>query len=56
MLPSTFSYWPFVSTFQAPKAPFFQREHVLQFQGRCILYGDTPPKEEFVAEENVNYK
>jgi hypothetical protein len=54
--PSTTSYQAFVSRFQALEAPFFQRKHVLQYPGRHMLDGDPPPKEEFVAEENVNFK
>jgi hypothetical protein len=46
----------FVSGFQALEASFFRREHVLQYPGRHMLDGDPPPKEEFVVEENVNFK
>jgi hypothetical protein len=50
------AYRAFSTTFEAFKAPFFQREKVLQFPGR----GRTVDKpnlvlEEFVAEENVSY-
>jgi hypothetical protein len=55
-LPSTFSYRAFVSKFQALEVPFFRREHVLQYPGWHMLDGDPPPKEEFLAEENVNFK
>jgi hypothetical protein len=55
-LPSTLSYKVFISTFQALEVPFVQREHMLQFAGWRMLNRDPPPKEEFVVEENVNYK
>jgi hypothetical protein len=53
--PSTSSYRAFVNTFMACEAPFFLREHVLQFLGRRWLNGNAPPPEEFVAKENVNF-
>jgi hypothetical protein len=38
------------------KAPFFQREKILQFPGRgCTINKYNLVPEEFVAEENVNY-
>jgi hypothetical protein len=51
------AYHAFATTFEALKAPFFRREKVLQFRG----HGHTVDKpellpEEFVAEENVNYR
>jgi hypothetical protein len=53
----TTGYRAFVHTFQALKAPFFRREHVLQLPGRHWLDCDAPPPpEEFVAEENINFK
>jgi hypothetical protein len=52
----TSSYRTFVNTFMLCKVPFFSREHVLQCPCRSWLDGDTPPPEEFVAEENVNFK
>jgi hypothetical protein len=56
-LPSTTGYRAFVHTFQALEAPFFRWEHVLQLPGRCWLDRDAPPPpEEFVAEENINFK
>jgi hypothetical protein len=53
--PLTSSYWAFVNTFMACEAPFFAREHVLQFPGRCWLDGNAPPPKEFIAKENVNF-
>ncbi len=51
------AYRAFATTFKAMEAPFFQRERVLQFpeRGRTV---DKPElvSEEFVAEENVNYR
>jgi hypothetical protein len=56
-LPSTTGYHAFVHTFQALEAPFFRREHVLQLPGHRWLNRDgPPPPEEFVAEENINFK
>jgi hypothetical protein len=56
-LPLTMGYRAFVHTFQALEAPFFRREHVLQLPGRRWLDRDAPPPpEEFVAEENINFK
>ncbi len=40
----------------ACKAPFFSCEHVLQDPCRRWLDGNAPPPEEFVTEENVNFK
>jgi hypothetical protein len=51
------AYRAFATTFQAMEAPFFQRERVLQFPGRGRTVNE--PKlvlEEFVVEENVNYR
>ncbi len=47
----------FATTFKTMEAPFFRREKVLQFQGqgRAINKPELVP-EEFVAEENVNYR
>jgi hypothetical protein len=53
--PSTSSYRAFVNTFMACEAPFFSREHVLQFPGCHWLDGNAPPPQEFVAKENVNF-
>ncbi len=39
----------------ACEAPFFSREHVLQFPGYHWLDGNAPPPKEFLAEENVNF-
>ncbi len=56
-LPLTTGYRAFVHTFQALEAPFFQREHVLQLPGCRWLDCDAPaPPEEFMAEEDINYK
>jgi hypothetical protein len=51
------AYRAFVTTFQAMEAPSFQWERVLRFPGRRPTLNQ--PKlvpEEFVAEENVNYR
>jgi hypothetical protein len=50
------AYGVFATTFEALKAPFFQREKVLQFPGcgRTINKPKLVP-EEFVVEENINY-
>jgi hypothetical protein len=44
-----------VNTFMACEAPFFWREHVLQFPGRRWLDGNAPSPKEFIAEANVNF-
>jgi hypothetical protein len=51
---SSLAYRAYATTFEALKASFFHREHVLQFPGlrRC----DDLAEQEFVAEENINYK
>jgi hypothetical protein len=55
--PSTTGYRAFVHTFQALEAPFFRQEHVLQLPGHRWLDHDAPPQpEEFMAEENINFK
>ncbi len=48
-------YRAFATTFEAMEASFFRREKVLQYPGRRDLMDDIEP-EEFVAEENLNYK
>jgi hypothetical protein len=51
------TYHAFATTFEAMEAPFFQQEKVLQFPGHCCTV--VKPElvlEEFVAEENVNYR
>jgi hypothetical protein len=56
-LPLTTGYRAFVHTFQALEAPFFSREHMLQLPGHRWLDRSTPPpRQDFVAEENINYK
>jgi hypothetical protein len=56
MLPSTLLYRAFVNTFMACEVPFFSCKHVLQIPCRRRLDGNAPPPEEFMAEENVNFK
>jgi hypothetical protein len=50
------AYCAFATTFEALKAPFFKWEKVLQIlgHGRTINKPELV-REEFVAEENVNY-
>jgi hypothetical protein len=51
------TYRAFATTFEVLKAPFFQREKVLQFPGsRCTIDKPNLLPEGFVAEENVNYE
>jgi hypothetical protein len=51
---SSLAYRAYATTFEALKASFFRREHVLQFPGlrRC----NDLAEQEFVAEENINYE
>jgi hypothetical protein len=51
------TYCVFATTFEALKAPFFQREKVIPFpgRGRTISKPNLVPAE-FFAEENVNYQ
>ncbi len=51
---SSLVYCAYTTTFEALEASFFHREHVLQFPGLCRC--DNLAKQEFVAEENINYK
>ena len=52
---SSLHYHAFAATFEAMEASFFRREQVLQYPGRRDLLDDIQP-EEFIAEENLNYK
>jgi hypothetical protein len=52
---SSLRYRAFAATFEAMEASFFQQEQVLQYPGRRNLMDDIQP-EEFIAEENLNYK
>jgi hypothetical protein len=52
---SSLRYHAFAATFEATEASFFQREQVLQYPGQCNQMDDIQP-EEFIAEENLNYK
>ena len=51
------TYRVFATTFETMEVPFFQQERVLQFPGRSHTI-DKPElvPEEFVAEENINYR
>jgi hypothetical protein len=51
------AYRAFATTFEAMEAPFLQRERVLQYHGRGRTVDELKlVPEEFVAEENVNYR
>ncbi len=52
---SSTRYRAFAATFEAMEASFFQQETVLQYPG-CRNLMDNIDPEEFVAEENLNYK
>jgi hypothetical protein len=51
---SSLAYCAYTTTFEALEASFFRCEHVLQFPGLCQC--NNLAKQEFVAEENINYK
>jgi hypothetical protein len=51
--PASTAYCTFVMTFEACEAPYFRREHVLQFPGG--LREQTEP-EEFIAEKNIHLR
>ncbi len=51
---SSLTYRAYATTFEALKATFYHHEHVLQFPGLCQC--DNLAEQEFVAEENINYK
>jgi hypothetical protein len=55
--PSSHAYQAFATTFKALEAPYYRKETVLQYP-RHNLMDDEPAlaPEEFVAEENLNYK
>ncbi len=55
--PSSRAYCAFATTFEALEAPYYQKETFLQYP-RHNLMDDEPvlAPEEFVAEENLNYK
>jgi len=57
MAPSPRAYHAFATTFEAPEAPYYHKEIVLQYPG-CHLMDDEPAfaPEEFVAEENLNFE
>jgi hypothetical protein len=50
---SSLAYRAYATTFEALKASFFRREHVLQFPG--LRRRNDLAKQEFIAEENINY-
>ncbi len=52
---SSLRYCAFAATFEAIETAFFPQEQVLQYPGRRNLMDDIQP-EEFIAEENLNYK
>ncbi len=57
MAPSSHAYRAFTSIFEAFEAPYYCREMVLQFPGcRCTVNEPNLVPEEFVAEENDNYR
>ncbi len=51
---SSLAYLAYTTTFEVLEASFFRREHVLQFPGLCRC--NDLAEQEFVAEENINYK
>ncbi len=51
---SSLAYCACATTFEALKASFFRREHVLQFPG--LRQRDYLAEQEFVAKENINYE
>jgi hypothetical protein len=54
---SSRAYRAFAAAFEAMEAPFFQWERVLQFPGSgCTVKKPKLVPEEFVAEENINYR
>jgi hypothetical protein len=55
--PSSHAYHAFATTFEAPEAPYYRKETVLQYPGRHLM-DDEPAfaPEEFVAEENLNFE
>jgi hypothetical protein len=52
---SSLRYCAFTAIFEAMEASFFRWEQVLQYPGQRNLMDDIQP-EEFIAEENLNYK
>ena len=52
---SLLRYRAFATTFEAIEASFFRREQVFQYPSQRDLMDDIQP-EEFIAEENLNYK
>jgi hypothetical protein len=52
---SSLAYRAFATTFEAMKANFFCREHVLQVPGLHRLEQGAPDEQEFNAKENVNF-
>jgi hypothetical protein len=57
MAPLFRAYRAFATTFEVLEAPYYQKETVLQYPCHNLM-GDEPAlaPEEFVAEENLNYK
>jgi hypothetical protein len=55
--PSSRAYHAFATTFEAFEAPYYQKETVMQYPHHNLM-DDKPAlaPEEFVAEENLNYK
>ncbi len=51
---SSLAYCAYATSFEALKASFFRREHVLQFPGFCRR--DNLAEQEFIAKENINYE
>jgi hypothetical protein len=52
---SSLAYRAFATTFEAMKANFFCREHVLQVPGLHQLEQGAPDVQEFIAKKNVNF-
>jgi hypothetical protein len=52
---SSLAYRAFATAFEAMKANFFRREHVLQVPGLRQLERGAPDEREFIAKENVNF-
>jgi hypothetical protein len=51
---SSLAYRAYATTFEALRATYFRREHVLQFPGHRRR--DSLDEREFIAKENVNYE
>jgi hypothetical protein len=51
---SSLTYHAYATTFEALETTFYRREHILQLPGHCQC--DNLAEQEFIAEENINYK